>query len=451
MKHIYNIAWSFLLVAGLASCEMKNELFEGESSGETGLLQIGVAVNKTVDNVATRAGETETEEGVGVPVEGDPQAADGFKVLLTPSSGSETKSFIYDADGTNSIELPVGTYTVYAHTPNADGGDEIPAVSDAPYYGAKTTVEISNGTTQEVSLNCKMENTRIALDYDQLFTGAFTTWEFTLEAGSYANNFIYNGTGEMPTLDTYVYLGEEGLSAALVHGWATLKDGGNKVYFSKSLSKKDGTNFTGAESINISMSLVEGDVNGSATITIKVEGFGSEPDQSEPVEVPIEVEDKEESGEGNEGEGEEEGTTGEVSIELTKSQCVLPDDAGTTVNANISTPGGLESLYIEIEGGNETFDLIAATLLDGGKFELIDCPNETIAEALKALNVNLPTKGLTEYEFPISAFFSLLDASLMGPTTTEKGHIFHVKVTDKVYGVKEGQVNIIVKATDVTE
>ena len=123
----------------------------------------------------------------------------------------------------------------------------------------------------------------------------------------------------------------------------------------------------------------------------------------------------------------------------------MPDDANTTVNAVISAPGGLESVYIEIEGGNDMFDLIAEAQLGGGKFELVDCPNQTVKDALVDMNVEIPTKGLTSYTFPISALFSLLDANSMGATTTTEGHVFHVKVKDTVYGETESQVSIIVR------
>ena len=231
-----------------------------------------------------------------------------------------------------------------------------------------------------------------------------------------------------------------------VNGTAKIASNGETVAISEILTKKDSEDyeegdspyFGGGDGLAISLApQKEGGIN-KGGIIITVKGFDQESEEEIPIKVTPGGDDNTPSEPGD-GDGDGDGETpGEFSLNFTKTECVLLEDMETIVNAEIETPGGLESLYIEITGGNDQFQNIANILLDGGKFELINCKNSTITSALTAMGVELPSEGALKYSFPISAFFELLANSSMGITTTEKGHIFHVKVKDKKYGEKEG-------------
>lgn len=78
MKLFNILTAGLLLCAGLASCEMKDELKgSGEGTSEVGYLDLGVAVNASQNNVS-RADVDDDGENVGVSV-----SADDFPVIIT--------------------------------------------------------------------------------------------------------------------------------------------------------------------------------------------------------------------------------------------------------------------------------------------------------------------------------------------------------------------------------
>lgn len=439
MKHLYNMAWGLLLVAGLASCEMKNELFDEKGSGETGVLEIGVAVNKAIDNVATRAGEDDADEGVAVPVEGDEVAADGFEIDIT-GEDNFSEQITYNSGETNSISLPVGTYTVYAHTPG-----ELKSVMDDPYYGGTTTdgtIAITSGATSTASIKCVMENTRIKLGYDDQFLATYKSWNITVENGSddQVLTAIYDGTGEPPVIDKYWDLGD-GVASVIVKGTAVLKDGGATVPVSKVLTKVNGEDFVGAEALNITLVLGSGGVSGSlAGVDVEVNLFGTEPDSGDTVDVPIETEDD------NDDPITPEPPVGDApTIVFPQTTYTLPLSDGTDpskIEAVITAPKGLKSIVVKIKGGNALFTgIIGSEDIFDGKFvseeglDLIERDDISsfltgfFQESGSSITVLTPREGDTEYHFPVGGFFEVLSG--LGATTEAAGHTFSITVIDK--------------------
>ncbi len=441
MKHLYNMAWGLLLVAGLASCEMKNELFDEKGSGETGVLEIGLAVNKAIDNVATRAGEDDAEEGVAVPVEGDEVAADGFEIDIT-GADDYSKQLIYNSGEANSISLPVGTYTVYAHTPG-----EMKRVMDDPYYGGTTTdgtIAITSGATSTASIKCVMENTRIKLGYDDQFLATYKSWNITVENGSddQVLTAIYDGTGEPPVIDKYWDLGD-GVASVIVKGTAVLKDGGATVPVSKVLTKVNGEDFVGAEALNITLVLGSGGVSGSlAGVDVEVNLFGTEPDSGDTVEVPIETEDDKDPpvippvGD-------------ELSVVFPNGQSTatftLPDQVSDDATAKIVAPAGLKNINVTIQAEGTFAGIVADMKI--GNFDLLHADNingtdlSTVIAGI--LQQELPGEGDTSYDFPVHKFFSLI-TQMMG--TSDETHVFIVEVVDANDEKASATLTINVKA-----
>lgn len=431
------MAWGFLLLAGLASCEMKEELSGGKTSEDTGVLQIGLAVNKAIENVATRAGEDDAEEGVGIPVEGDPVAADGFEIDIT-GENNFSEQIIYDADGTNVITLPVGTYTVYAHTPGA-----LASTMPDPYYGLSQEITITKDVDNGVSMNCVMENTRIHLGYDQGFLDTYATWEITVESASgQAQSAIYEGTGEYPEIDEYWNLGE-GVSEIIVKGRAVLKEGGASVPVSKVLKKQNGENFVGAEALNITLVLGSGSATGTASgVDVEVNLFGTEPDGGETVKVPIETEDEPVT-----PKPPVEGESPTISFpnEQNTATYTLPGQATADATAKISAPAGLKHINVTIQAEG-TFAGIVSTM-GIGNFDLLHADNingtdlSTVIAGI--LQKELPGEGDTSYDFPVHKFFSLI-TQMMG--TSDETHVFIVEVVDANDEKASATLTINVKA-----
>lgn len=442
MKQIYNtMVAAMLFCAGFTSCEMKDELLgKGEVPTETGLVELGVAVNDNSTIITKSAEDGGEEQGSSV----DP--AD-YPVSFSLKEAEFTKDYIYSDIKGKEIELPIGTYTVVSHTPG-----ELEKKMDHPYYGGESKLEVTKGVTSQATVVCKMKNSRILLTYDDTFTSKFQTWTITIDDGS--EQVLTYTEKDGTTLQPVYWLISENCTTIVMNVTAT-NTAGETVRESRKITKPDGAannNWVGGDALTINVE--PGPDNpeeptGVSGIKISIKAF-FETEKDEIVEVPIEGDDNTptdpDGGDGEDGDG---GTSDEFSLSFTKEICSLPEDAETIVDAEIVTPGGLESLYIEIEGGNEMFQGIADSMLDGGKFELIGCSNTTIVDALTAKKVSLPTKGLLTYKFPISAFFELLDASVMGPTDPGKSHVFHITVKDAKYGNKNGEVSITVK--DVAE
>ena len=427
MKHLHNMAWGLLLLAGLASCEMKNELFDEKGSGATGVLEIGVAVNKTIDNVATRAGEDDAEEGVGVPVEIDEVAADGFEIDIT-GEDNFSEQIIYNSGETNSISLPVGTYTVYAHTPG-----EMARVMDDPYYGGTTTdgtIAITSNVTSHAIIKCKMENTRIMLGYDDQFLATYKSWNITVENGSddQVLTAIYDGTGEPPVIDKYWDLGD-GVASVIVKGTAVLKDGGATVPVSKVLTKVNGEDFVGAEALNITLVLGSGGVSGSlAGVDVEVNLFGTEPDSGDTVEVPIETEDDDDPGTPTPPVGNAPTLSGEY----LKETANIDKASENTPNIEVimTVPNKIQNVFVSATTSDSTLEGVfdGMGFMDGDGIDLVT------ASDLSGL-FELPTTEDTEYKFVLGGLADYL---------TVGTHSFTVKVIDQKGLSATGTLNIVV-------
>ena len=441
MKKIYTMAAGFLLCAGLVSCEMKKELFDNEEiPTETGLVELGVEVDDKTNVVITKAEATEVGEEQGTTV--DPS---DFPVSFTLKTNTNyNKELIYSDIKGKTVELPIGTYEVVSHTPGEMGKQ-----MSTPYYKGSNELTVTKEITQQAKVTCTMQNSRIAIVYPQEFQDEFSEWTITIDDGTgNVLKFIYDKDHTNLNPDAIYWAIAENCSSISISIKATTKSGAS-VSETRSVTKPADAadkNWVGGDALTITMKPVEANTGNVSGITIDIDAF-FKTEKGETVEAPLGDEETETPTDPDEGDedGDEE-TTEEFSLTFTQTECTLPDDMEKTVNAEISTPGGLESLYIEIEGGNDMFKNIATAVLDGGKFELIECENQTVSAALASMKVDLPISGMKKYNFPISAFFSLLNP--LGPTDDGKAHIFNVTVKDAKYGEKKGAVSIIVKQVE---
>lgn len=449
MKKIYTFACGAMLLAGLASCEMKEELFNnGKYSGDTGTLQLGLSVNTSTDNVTTKADSDDTIEEK-LPNE----EAEGFTIEL---SGTYDTTFIYATD-MESVLLPVGDYMVYAHSTMEDGLQKYMSV---PYYGKKQTATISKGIETQINVLCGMENTKFQLVYNTDFSAMYEQWEITVSAGDCAKTYKYNSEtdGDTPQSPAAEYwLLADNVKDFTVNVTAWTKNDRVQVTQSKSFSKTDASNFTGGDAIRINME--PGDpsasTEGQATINITVQVFSEYEELTE--EVPVTGEDDPGTG----GGGNEDADA--VSISIPKSTYTLPADMGLAENANatIAAAAGLKSIKVTIEPHDESVDdvnvgftgaLDAAVSMFGVDFkngvELVveseDDSNKTKLEnvfSMIAPGTTVPIKGATEYKFPVGKFFGVLGA--IGKTTSE-GHVFKIEVIDNNDNPSSTQLNIVV-------
>lgn len=426
MKYRNTFVWVSMALLGFASCEMKDELVgNGGNPSDMGLLEVGVAVNSKVNPIETKASDDEV-----VPTT---PSADGFTLEIINGEGF-AKEYTYDASQeSNAIEVPVGEYTVYAHTPG-----ELEVKMDAPYYGGKEVLSVKKGMTSKVDVICKMENTKIQLTYSAEFLTTFASWNITITDGTSA--VAYTQEDKNPAA-TYWLIADQ-VKTINVDITATTIDG-KKVSDSRRLNKPEGSSdyWEGNDALTITVTpgteeptdpdqpVDPEDPNGVKGIEIKVNGeFGDL--EEEVVDVPVTPGDDSGDG-GDEGNGGEDGDGGgetpadELSISIPQAVYTLPADASKNADAVINADAGIKSVKVQIVAGNTGFAGIVEEMFGTEPFELIG--NETLAPIFGGMGIQLPNTGDLEYTFPVGQFFSLL--SPMGVTTGD-GHVFNITVED---------------------
>ena len=457
MKLFNILTAGVLLCAGLASCEMKDELKgSGEGSSDMGYLDLGVAVNASQNNVS-RAGDVSDEgenENVGVSIPtGD------FPVIITnvddPSKPIKYDSFdqLKEENKDGVVALPVGAYTVTAHS-----NDILEGEMDVPYYEGTEEINITKDVQSKAEVVCTMKNTKIALSYDTEFIANFTDWEITVTDGTTILKFTCTNNEDTEQLNPapkYMWVAD-GVSELTVHASGhNLK--GEFVSEERVLTKPAGgnsTNWTGGDALTITMEEnTPADPTGvqGSGITITADVEFEESDAT--IEVPVAPGGStEEPGGGettNPDEGEdEEPSTAKPTVTFPQNTYTLPADASKDADAVITSTaeGGIQSVVVQILAGNENFEGITTTMTFDKGIELVGDPTnlaDIIGMAVSDLkDLEMPESGDTSYTFPVGGFFSILSG--MGATTGD-GHVFNITVTD-ANGKTSASLNVKVTA-----
>lgn len=436
MKKIQTMIYvaGMLMAAGLASCEMKDEL-KGNTEivySEVGYLDLDVAVGQK-----TRADETTSV----VPS----VSTDDFPVEIKGKDVEYTKVFeSYEALKKECpLALPVGNYTVSAHT-NA----ELKAVMDVPYYGGETSLTITKDIEAKANVECTMKNTKVQLVYDTEFSTVFKEWDITVSDGS-ANILTYDETDLNPKAKYWLIA--ENVTVIKMHIDAVTQDG-TPVSEDRSYAKPDDADsdfWEGSDALTVTMEPGEPsdpeNPYGVTGIKVTVQISFDDNEQEDVVEIPVEGDD--EATEPSEPDGGEEGgdsekpEVGVPSISIPQSTYTLPTDVEIKADATITAEAGIKSVKVQIVPGNEMFTGIVSEMFGTEPFELIG--NETLGEVFSGMGISLPSEGDTEYIFPVGNFFSLLSG--MGATDSPEGHVFRITVEDKNGETASASLGVIVK------
>ena len=400
------------LALGLASCEMKDELLDkgGNASGEMGVLDLSLAVN-AANNVVTKA----AVDG-GTEVDGPTVSAEGFELDIANADGSYKKTHEYDPENTN-IELPVGDYTVTAHSPG-----ECEATSTAAYYSGKQSFEITAGETKPVSVVCKMANTKIQVTFDNSLKDAFKSWTVTPVGVQYMAYPFEGTSADFKQPDAIFWMLPDNVRTIRAEFQGVNSEGKN-VTVSYSFEKPveaDSEYWTGADALAIKVNSQEtaednpSGVNGVTidaevtwdeledNITIPVEGTPTDP--SEPVGP-----DEEEPTNPDEpatGDGEiviSDGGTGYLTDGVVVNNSKFPDD----VAVNMTIPKGIKSVFVKIK----TTDMDGFGSIIGGMGLMDGDGMDLASEEAAGLGqlFDLPEANATDYTFTMSDFlFGLL-------------------------------------------
>lgn len=425
MKAINKWTLAVAMLAGLASCEMKNEILgKDPMTGDTGTLNLYVETGKTT--------------------KGTTDQVDQFPVTITGTDVEYTKKFDSYAElkQAGDVTLPVGTYTIEACSPG-----EFKSEMSEPFYGGKLeNVKIVKGQTAETSVVCTMQNVKISISFTEEFLATYQDWTITVtdkKQDGHIKTYTKAADGETPA--PVYWKMDESVETIYINGTAKT-NGGEDVTISGTAKKSnlpeyeegDDTSFVGGDELKIEFSpvKVEGSTPGvlEEGIQITITMFNSEENKN--VEIPVDPGtdggDTEEPGTGEDGgdEGGEEGNEGAPTIDLPADFSYSKSTGeGKPANADayLKTPNGLKSAIVRIETNSEGFK---ATLNDvdmgGNLLEGVELVNNTNIDDLfesVELEDRSPKPGVTEYKFPVGAFFTFLD---MFPGT----HKFHITLTD---------------------
>lgn len=429
MKKIYTLAASFLLCAGLVSCEMKDEIFGGTESAEKGYLNLGVAVNSSENTVVTRA------EGDGVTDDGENTdsavSADDFPVDITCTTNPNySRSFASYADlmEENPIELSVGTYTVSAHS-----NLTLEKKMFVPYYeGVSETLTITKDVESKANVECKMKNTKIQMKYNSEFLANFNTWTITLDDGSgdpdsnqEGNVLTFTESDKNPA--AVYWLIAENKNKIMVNITATNMDG-EPITDSRTLTKPAGGNtefWTGGDALTITMEGITpdpGNPTGVTGIDISVDVTFDE--EEETVEVPVTPGTG--GGDDNDNAPTLSGQYLTETVNIDKASETLPE-----VSVVMTVPNGIKNVFVSATTSDQ--EELGPIFTEMG-FMTGDGKDLVTATDLSDL-FSLPTSGATNYTFTLGGLADFL---------TVGTHSFTVKVVDNQKKEVSGTLNIVV-------
>ena len=446
----FNIfALSAALVACVSSCELKDELTgDRNTSTEMGMLDLSVAVQ----GEQSRAEET-------VPTAGDMYV----EVASTEEGADPEYSGLY-SDMENPMRIPVGTYTVKAHTEG-----EIQKQMSTPYYGGGTELDITKDETDEAVVTCKIMNTKIALSYSEDLLANFTDWTITFDNGisGDGNTVIFTKeNGDAPFV--YWYLEDEAVSTLTLNFTGTNTKGEtifNQKAFTKASAPEgfgDSENFIGGDVLDITLDIEANNPNpdepdqpgedndGQLGLDVTVNLTWNTENGEQTVEIPVEdvTEPEQPGGDEDPDQPNPDMPTmtmpGDGHITYTLGGSDQPESADVLINV----PRGLKSMNVKIVAGNEGFGTTISDLAPFGLdfvnngVEMVD--NKLISDVLGAFGtpVSAPATGDTEYTFPVGAFFGLMNG--FGATDSGKSHVFKITLEDLAGNYLEKELSVTI-------
>jgi hypothetical protein len=257
-----------------------------------------------------------------------------------------------------------------------------------------------------------MLNTKIDMVYGTDFTNNFKSWDITIDDGS--NSVITYSNDDLNPATIYYYLGEEGAETLTMNVTAVTKDD-KTIKMRTELTKSnvveqypnDTENFVGGDAIKFNMG-VELDGIGNANITIGANVWFENEDEDHKIDITDNV--VQPSNPDNSGDDTNAPQlicdAFETGVTFSYSNKNFP----SKTEVEITTPAGLTSMKVIIDGGNPGFTSTADDLhFNGEGRELV---GDTELE--EGLGITMPKEGDKNYVFPITNFYEMMN--IYGPT-----------------------------------
>ena len=432
----YTLLAGVFAFVSLTSCEMKDELLnKTEESSEVGYLNVGLAVDASSQSI-TKASEATTTPTV---------SATGFMVEIKKKGEEEAyKTFTYDGE-MKPVELPVGDYTVYAHTPgNAE------ECTTAPYYGKEEAFSVKANEETGVNVVCTMMNMKIQLTYDEELKRTFKSWEISVSDGKHNKDFDRLETTadeDVQQPDPFYWMIADNVTTIKVVFSGVLKDNNTESRESRSIVKSSSSgsqNWGAADALSITIKPGEkdpADPSGVTGIEISANLEWNTDGKTDNIEVS--VEDPTTPGEpgGGEGEGDGEDATAAPTLEGEYLGKTVYYDKGSgeafpDVSVFMNVPGLIENVIIK---ATTTDPELAGAFTPFGFLEGVDLVNHPL---LGSMGMTLPVRGTDSYEFVLGS---------LGGMLTVGEHTFTVKVIDQKGQSVSGSLNFSITNSSETE
>lgn len=415
----YTLLAGVFAFVSLTSCEMKDELLnKTEESSEVGYLNVGLAVDASSQSITKASEATSTTPTV---------SATGFMVEIKKKGEEEAyKTFTYDGE-MKPVELPVGDYTVYAHTPgNAE------ECTTAPYYGKEEAFSVKANEETGVNVVCTMMNMKIQLTYDEELKRTFKSWEISVSDGKHNKDFDRLETTadeDVQQPDPFYWMIADNVTTIKVVFSGVLKDNNTEIRESRSIVKSSSSgsqNWGAADALSITIKPGEkdpADPSGVTGIEISANLEWNTDDKTDNIEVSVEDPTTPSEPGGGEGEGDGEDATAAPTLEgeyLGKT--VTFEKGGTTpfpdVTVTMNVPGLIEKVMIKAITTDPDLEEILAGMHFMDDPDGVDLVGNNDLEGL----FTLPVYGDDYYPFTLGSLGSML---------TVGKHTFTVKVIDQ--------------------
>ena len=434
------IIFAALVLVGLASCEMREEIKGDKSVKDTGVLELSVQAKAPVA-MQTKAGE---ETGTDVSTDGFPVQVYG----TDEDNKEEIRDYVVGESLPESITLPVGNYSIRAHTPG-----KLEKKMSTPYYGAEKALKVEAKKTFQETVTCKRQNSRMQVVYNADFLANFKTWTITVDDGSETALPFTEKDGTNPA-PVYWHF-EDDVETVTVNFNATLMTGETVKSQSRTYSRKnavegydDGSNFfTGGDALVFKLGVVE---NASGKITgfdVKVEITFE--DKLESVEIPVGDKPTEpekptepvnpEPGEGpiviSEPIGNSYLTDG-VSLKYAESDEDPVDGLPMDVELNMTFENRVQNMFVLATTDDAGFEF--ALSLMGLTTEPLDLTGDYAREQNLGKLFTLPEKEAKEYSFNLNLELLKLLRQYVG------SHAFTLRAVDTLGNEKSVTLKITV-------
>ncbi len=396
-----------LILCGLSSCEMRDEL-KGRSGTELeaneGLFSLELGSNAIVNEIETR-GNFNSEDVT--------PSLYTVKVVQT-ETGTEVYSGTYaDLEG-KSVKLTVGDYQIRAY--NYDGSEK--NASERPFFQGTTNFQIIPGKTTRVNTTCKLQNLESNIILDPTFIEKFKNdYSITITNGE-AGNYIF--TKDNISKKIYFKVPEKATNSIQMSVKATTTDGVSisQLYTIQKPDNADGTSSLLAGDA-FSIKIKPGDdpiiQPGKPVVNLEITVDLTMTETNTVIEIPTEnivfnPGGSVDPGQDNKGEIQVTG------LPKTYNFSTNMDDPVDPVQVQISAPNGITKLIVRISSDNEGFMSTLAGFGLADPFDLAN-PGDLLGvlsgsladqEGIGLIDSNDPILGKTSYLFDVTEFMTLL-------------------------------------------